>query len=275
MSAPLGISSQDYKVFSIYLQDVCGIVLGDNKEYLVSSRLKKIMAQQKLENLADLVEQMKLRVGLKENIVDAMTTNETLWFRDTHPFRIMHERIFPELSKKRQPLKIWSAACSSGQEPYSISMEIEEYRLRNPGSIVPGEKIMATDISTTILDRAKKAEYDALALNRGLPKDYLQRYFNKKSDTSWVIKDNIRRRVDFRSLNLLNNYHLMGKYDVILCRNVLIYFSNEVKLDILRRLHGALKPGGYLFLGASEALNGLPELYNMVHCHPGIIYQAK
>ncbi len=249
-------------------------MLSDNKQYLVASRLGKLLEREKIDKLEDLVSLLERRGGaLKEEVINAMTTNETLWFRDSHPFNILKEKILPELSGRS--LRIWSAASSTGQEPYSISMVIDEYKSSRPGKLRSGEKIIATDICTNILEHAKQAEYDSLAIVRGLSDDLQRRYFEKIDSGSWKIKSSIRNRVDFRYLNLIDSYSSLGKFDVIFCRNVLIYFSAELKLDILTRMHKSLNPGGYLFLGGSEALSGLSSLFEIVQCHPGIVYRAK
>jgi chemotaxis protein methyltransferase CheR len=175
-----------------------------------------------------------------------MTTNETLWFRDNHPFRILSEKLLPEFADQRKAsLRIWSAACSTGQEPYSTAMVIEEFRRQRPGRI--GDvKITATDISKSVLEVARRGEYEMIAIGRGLSPER----------------------------HLLERY-MLGKFDLVMCRNVLIYFSADLKKDILQRIHATLNPGGYLILGASESLNGLSDLYEMVQCHPGIIYRKK
>ena len=268
----------DFDQFRVFLEKTCGIVLGSNKQYLVSSRLNKLMEQQGIKSLGELVQRIQTqRGGLREMVVDAMTTNETLWFRDTYPFEVLKQRVLPELIKANggQRLRIWSAACSSGQEPYSLSMAIDEYERNNPSLGKTGVQIVATELSSTMLAACKAAEYDSLAIARGLSTERLQRYFDVKAPGRWAVKPAIRSRVEFRALNLLDSYASLGKFDMVFCRNVLIYFSADVKKDILRRIHATLKPGGYLFLGASEALNGLPELYQMVQCSPGIIYRAK
>jgi len=269
----------DFDQFRVFLEKSCGILLGSNKQYLVSSRLNKLMEQQGLKSLGDLVRKIQAqpRSGLREQVVDAMTTNETLWFRDAYPFEVLKNRVLPELLKNApgQRLRIWSAACSSGQEPYSLSMTIDEYERNNPSVGKAGVQIVATELSSTMLAACKTAEYDSLAIARGLSTERLQRYFDVKAPGRWAVKPAIRSRVEFRALNLLDSYAVLGKFDIVFCRNVLIYFSADVKKDILRRIHATLKPGGYLFLGASEALNGLPELYQMVQCSPGIIYKAK
>lgn len=269
----------DFEQFRVFLEKTCGILLGSNKQYLVSSRLNKLMEQQGIETLGDLVRKIQAqpRSGLREAVVDAMTTNETLWFRDTYPFEVLKSRVLPEMLKSAsgQRLRIWSAACSSGQEPYSLSMAIDEYERANPSQPKTGIQIVATELSGAMLAACKAAEYDSLAIARGLSSERLQRYFDIKAPGRWVVKPAIRSRVEFRVQNLLDSYAALGKFDIVFCRNVLIYFSADVKKDILKRIHATLRPGGYLFLGASEALNGLPELYQMVQCSPGIIYKAK
>lgn len=269
----------DFDQFRIFLEKTCGILLGSNKQYLVSSRLNKLMEQQGLKTLGDLVRKIQAqpRSGLREQVVDAMTTNETLWFRDTYPFEVLRSRVLPELLKGSpgQRLRIWSAACSSGQEPYSLSMTIDEYERSSPSQPKTAVQIVATELSGAMLAASKAAEYDSLAIARGLSSERLQRYFDVKSPGRWAVKPAVRSRVEFRVQNLLDSYAVLGKFDVVFCRNVLIYFSADVKKDILKRIHATLKPGGYLFLGASEALNALPELYQMVQCSPGIIYKAK
>ncbi|PKM30398.1 MAG: chemotaxis protein [Gammaproteobacteria bacterium HGW-Gammaproteobacteria-11] len=272
-------ANKDFQVFREFLEKACGIVLGDNKQYLVASRLNRLMEQQGIGSLGELVTriQSQPRAGLREAVVDAMTTNETLWFRDVYPFEVLKARLIPEFIKNNpgQRLRIWSAACSSGQEPYSLSMSIDEFERSNLGQLRGGAQIVATDLSGGILTAAKSAEYDSLSVARGLSTERLTRYFDQSGPGRWVVKQPIRNRVEFRALNLLDNYAMLGKFDIVFCRNVLIYFSAELKLDILRRIHATLKPGGYLMLGASEALNGLPQLYQMVQCSPGIVYKAK
>ncbi|WP_375739219.1 protein-glutamate O-methyltransferase CheR [Pseudomonas boanensis] len=269
----------DFEQFRVFLEKTCGILLGSNKQYLVSSRLNKLMEQNGIKTLGELVQRVQgvSRGGLREQVVDAMTTNETLWFRDTYPFDVLKGRVLPELLKANpnQRLRIWSAASSSGQEPFSISMAIDEFERSSLGQLRAGAQIVATDLSSSMLTACRAGEYDSLAMGRGLSQERLVRYFDQKAPGRWAVKPAIRSRVEFRPLNLLDSYAALGKFDIVFCRNVLIYFSAEVKRDILTRIHATLKPGGYLFLGASEALNGLPDLYQMVQCSPGIIYKVK
>ena len=274
----MSAADQDFNLFRDFLERTCGIVLGDNKQYLVASRLNRLLEQRGINGLGELMRriQQQPHSGLREIVVDAMTTNETLWFRDIYPFEVLKNRLIPEFIRNQpgQRLRIWSAACSSGQEPYSLSMAIDEFERTNPGQLRAGGQIVATEISSNMLTAARSARYDSLAIARGLSQERLTRYFDEAPPGQWTVKMPVRSRVEFRQLNLLDSYSILGKFDIVFCRNVLIYFSADVKKDILRRIHATLKPGGYLMLGASEALNGLPELYRMVQCNPGIIYQA-
>ncbi|TYL47134.1 CheR family methyltransferase [Marinomonas sp. IMCC 4694] len=275
LSSTNAITPNGYLRFRDYLQKVCGISLSDNKQYLVASRLGKVLERDGFARIEQLVDALE-RIGssaLKEEVINAMTTNETLWFRDSHPFIILKEKILPEMVDA--PLRIWSAASSTGQEPYSISMVIDEFKASQPGVLKFGEKIVATDICTNILEHAKQGEYDSLAIARGLGADFQGRYFDKLNDATWKIRSTVSSRVEFRYLNLIESFAALGKFDVIFCRNVMIYFTTDLKLDILKRMHASLKSGGYLFLGGSEAISGLSDYFEIVQCRPGIVYKAK
>lgn len=271
------ITPQEYEAFKSFLQDACGILLGENKQYLVKSRLRRILEENQMITLGDLLQRLKTssRSSLREVVIDAMTTNETLWFRDNHPFRILSEKLLPEFAERKglQPLRIWSAACSTGQEPYSVAMTVEEFRRLRPGKL-RDVKVTATDISKSVLEVARQGEYEMIAIGRGLSPERQKQFFTPSVNGGWQIRPQIKSMVEFKELNLLERY-MLGKFDVVLCRNVLIYFSAELKKDILTRIHGTLNPGGYVILGASESLNGLSHLYEMVQCQPGIIYRKK
>lgn len=272
-----GTTPADYAVFQKFLQEAAGILLGDNKQYLVTSRLSKLMAQHGIESLGELVKRMQQMAQrpLREAVIDAMTTNETLWFRDTHPFNILKTQLLPELQKTAVgKMRIWSAACSSGQEPFSLSMIVDEYRSSSMGVLKVPVEIVATDLSREMLEICKKGEYDMLSLGRGLSDERKRRFFEPLAGGAWQVKAAVRERVRFQYLNLQDSYVGLGKFDIIFCRNVLIYFSAELKTDILRRMHTALRPGGYLVLGASEGISGLSDRFEMVQCSPGIIYRA-
>jgi chemotaxis protein methyltransferase CheR len=265
---------EEYKNFQGFLEKACGIVLGDNKHYLVSSRLSRLMRENKIESLQGLVNQLNQATAtkLRTQVIEAMTTNETLWFRDTYPFEVLTKVIYPEFRKEnKSSLRIWSAACSSGQEPYSISMATEEYLGQNPGLKV---EVTATDISQAILNEAKEARYDALALARGLSEERKRRFFAAIGN-QWQVNANIRARINFRESNLLQPYSALGKFDIIFCRNVLIYFSADSKKDILKRMADALNHRGFLMLGASESIAQYSDAFEMVRASTGVVYRKK
>ena len=271
------LQQNEYDQFRLFLEQQCGIVLGENKQYLVKSRLAPLMSRFNVESLSELVSKT---LGVHERqlraaVVDAMTTNETLWFRDQYPFELLKTRLFPEFKTLNRPLKIWSAASSSGQEPYSIAMSVAEFQSSSPGVLKMGAQIIGTDISNTMLDMCKHAEYDALALARGLSAERRKKFFKDSGNGMAQVVDSLKKQVSFRHLNLLDSYALMGKFDIIFCRNVLIYCSPEVKAKIIAQFSQALNPKGYLFLGASESMSGLSTDFDMVRCNPGIIYQKK
>jgi chemotaxis protein methyltransferase CheR len=269
------LNPADYAAFRAFLEEACGIVLGENKEYLVFSRLSRLMAEQGLESLRDLVSKAGAGAALRERIVDAMTTNETLWFRDGYPFEVFKQKLLPEVAAERRPnLRIWSAACSTGEEPYSLAMAVAEYQTANPGRLPSDLQIVATDISPSVLAQARAGQYDEKNLSRGLSAERRQRFFTIKG-ARWEVREEIRRRVRFQELNLKSSYALLGKFDLIFCRNVLIYFSGDLKTDILNRMAERLQPRGVLVLGASESLSGYSDAFEMVRCQPGVVYRLK
>ncbi|ALP42389.1 protein-glutamate O-methyltransferase CheR [Aeromonas schubertii] len=271
------LSDDVYKQFSAFLESQSGIVLGDNKQYLVKSRLSPLLSQHGAASLDELITRsMNIRErDLKMAVVDAMTTNETLWFRDTYPFQLLTEKLFPELGKSGRVVKIWSAASSSGQEPYSIAMTAIEQQMKKPGTLPGGVQIVGTDISASMLNQCKEGIYDSLALARGLSPERKKMFFEPHGDNKMRVVERVRKLTSFRYLNLLESYSLLGKFDIIFCRNVLIYFSPEVKSKILNQFASSLNPGGYLMLGASESLAGLTDRFEMVRCNPGIVYKVK
>ncbi|WP_318516857.1 CheR family methyltransferase [Photobacterium leiognathi] len=270
------VNDQEYREFCRFLETQCGIVLGDSKQYLVRSRLSPLVNRFSLSSLSELLQNViaghnrELRIAA----VDAMTTNETLWFRDGYPFTVLAEKILPELAANKRPIKIWSAASSSGQEPYSMAMTVLETQAKRPG-FLPSIQITATDISQTMLETCRAGVYDNLALSRGLSPERRRMFFEDNGDGKMKVNAKVKQMVNFRPQNLKDSYALLGKFDVIFCRNVLIYFSPEMKAKVLNQLAASLNPGGYLFLGASESLTGLTEQFEMIRCNPGIIYKLK
>lgn len=272
------LDPSEFQRFRDFLQDICGIDLGQNKQYLVANRVRRIMLDHRFNNLTELMQCIDHGGNrrLRQQVIDAMTTNETFWFRDGYPFDYLANKLLPDLhrDKKGAPIRIWSAACSSGQEPYSLSIIVEEF-FRSLGGIRTPVEILATDLSSSILAQAREGIYDRLSLTRGLSEQRLKTFFKPKGEDRWQIEAAIRGRVQFRPLNLQDSYYLLGKFDVVFCRNVLIYFSAHLKREILRKIHGVMAPGGYLFLGSSETISELNDLFEMIHCTPGVVYRVR
>lgn len=272
------LSKEQYDHFRMFLEQSCGIVLGDNKHYLVTSRLNRLTREFSFDSLNTMIDALRNKKDavLKERVIDAMTTNETSWFRDLYPYELLKESVLPDfLEKKASRLRIWSAAASTGQEPYSISMSIQEYQAKNPGKFTVPYEIVGTDISATVLDIAKKAVYDQLSLSRGISDERRKSFFSATEGNAWKLNDKIRLPVRFSELNLLQSYTLLGRFDIIFCRNVLIYFSSELKSDILSRMARVLNPGGYLILGGSESPTGYTRAFDMVRYPKGVVYRLK
>lgn len=252
------VTAADYRFLQQFLLEHCGIMLGESKQYLVKNRLASIMREFELPSISELVMQLQRAhpsaQRLKNRVIDAMTTNETFWFRDEAQFEELKHTVLPELfRRKTATLRIWSAACSSGQEPYSISMCVEELTMRK--SLWPNRsvQIIGTDISETMLAEAERAVYSSSALARGLTPELKQRYFHGVAN-GFQLDKAITQRVRFQNFNLLKPFNVLGRFDVVFCRNVLIYFSHELKVDILRRMAQVMENGGYLFLSSTETL---------------------
>jgi chemotaxis protein methyltransferase CheR len=255
------MNPRDFDYLACLIREQSGIVLTPDKLYLVESRLMPVMREMNCNDLGAVVN--KLRGGdskLSQQVVDAMTTNETLFFRDTKPFETLKSEVFPALLAARsagQKIRIWSAACSTGQEPYSIALLLEEERARfNPDRF----EILATDLSPSVLKKASAGVYSQFEIQRGLPVQMLIKHFQKDGDR-WILHENMRKRVTFRPFNLLQDPAVLGPCDVILCRNVLIYFDNETKTRILDRMARILRPDGVLILGGSESTLGISERF--------------
>lgn len=274
----LKISQREFDRFKDFLQSSCGIVLSDSKQYLVSSRLGKLLKIKELGTLDELISAVVQDNSnqLKQVVIEAMTTHETMWFRDDHPFQFLQDKFFPSLMEngKQKEIRIWSAACSSGQEPYSISMafqeSLERNRLLSSGSEC---KIIATDISKSVLAMARSGVYDQLSINRGISQERIRRHFSKLEKNLYSVNDSIKSRVDFGVFNLTENFPYVSTFDCIFCRNVLIYFSPELKKKILLQFHKALKTGGILVLGASETLNDVRNHYELIRYPKGMVYK--
>jgi chemotaxis protein methyltransferase CheR len=251
------------------------ISLEPGKEYLVEARLAPLVREAGLPSVSAFVAQLmqKPNTRLQEQVVDALTTNETSWFRDGSPFEVMTSTVLPQLLADRpagQPLRIWSAACSYGQEPYTLSMHLGD-RIAAAGRRL---EITATDLSDSALARAKAARYSQLEVNRGLPATLLVQHFRREG-TDWVLSDAIRSRVTFRKLNLAQPLPPAPPFDVVFLRNVLIYFDAETKRAVLRRIRAAMRPDGWLFLGAAETTIGIDDDWERVVVDRTSVHRAR
>ena len=275
-SANVSINHDEFLQFRDFLQSNSGIILGDNKQYLVNSRLARIIDEYKFSGFGELMQKIKIDASLRKRIMNAMTTNETSWFRDNYPYEILKQSLLPEFAKARLPrIRIWSAACSSGQEPYSLSMVVSEYLMSQPGAISNEiVEIIGTDLSSEILDQAKLGIYDDSSLARGLSEERKKRFFRAVND-KWEVNADVKQRISFREMNLMQSYTLLGKFDVIFCRNVLIYFSTDLKKDIIHRMSKSLNRGGYLVLGGSESVSGYSDAFELVRWNTGVVYRLK
>lgn len=256
--AALGDVELDY--LRQMLLERSGLALSREKRYLVESRLTPICRQRKLATLNALVAELRAAPPhgeLERLVVEAMTTNETLFFRDRTPFDLMRSTVLPKLLEERasrKKIRIWCAAASTGQEPYSIAMILEEFAAKLAGWTVD---LIATDISDEVIRRAKQGIYSQFEVQRGLPIQLLLKNFTQNGE-QWQISPRLRGMVDFRTLNLMRDFSALGEFDLIFCRNVLIYFEPRLKTDVLNRLARSLStPTGMLVLGASETVLGL------------------
>jgi chemotaxis protein methyltransferase CheR len=252
------------------------IVLDSGKEYLAEARLSSVASDKGLDSVHGLV--TELRRGsfgeLHKNVIEAMTTNETSFFRDIHPFNALRDIVLPELIERRQTaraIRIWCAASSSGQEPYSIAMIIREHFPQLGGWRV---EIVATDLSVAMLERARSGVYSQLEINRGLPAAYLVKYFTNKG-IDWHIDPSIRNMVDYRELNLAEPWPPMPEMDIVFIRNVLIYFDVETKKAILGRIRKNLKNDGFLFLGGAETTINIDDAYERQPMGKAVCYRLR
>ena len=244
------LTPDNYTFLRDYIHRESGIALGDDKLYLLQSRLRPIIEDEHLGSLNRLCEQLRTAPDkLRRRVVEAMATHETLFFRDPAAFEVLRADILPELARQRQAtrsLRIWSAACSTGQEAYSLVMLMLENGFTDWNIRIDG-----TDLSTQIVQRATAGRFLQIEVSRGLPAKMLVKYF-QRAGLDWQIRDEVRRPCNFTTFDLRQNMLGRGPYDLVLCRNVLIYFDNDTRRKILNGIRGTIVPGGYLLLGASE-----------------------
>ncbi len=274
LSAPdATISAEQVEYIAWYVYKNAGIVLGPEKRYLMQGRLTSLCRTAGYASIAELLQALSGKAPQIETmVIDSLTTHETSWFRDQKPFSAMEKVILPRLadSKNNKTLNIWCAACSTGQEAYSIAMLMKEVGLFDGWNVC----IHAIDISQKVINQAKTGEYSHLEVGRGLPERYMAKYFNQNGNT-WHIKSEIRRMVQFSTFRLNADSYSLGPFDLVFCRNVLIYFDAETKTRILTNIHKTLMPGGLLMIGGSEVILGLDDLYEQVRIQDVTVYANK
>lgn len=263
----------DYAFLCEFLMKHSGLVLNESKHYLVDSRLTPLAQSSKFKDVSELVRELRTgrNSALATAVIEEMTTNETSFFRDRQPFEELQQTLLPTLldaRRTRHTLRIWSAASSTGQEAYSIAMslleaipDIRHWRI----------EIVATDIAEKILVRAREGVYSQLEVQRGLPTHLLVKYFDKHPE-GFQVKPDLRRMVSFQQLNLFDPFARLGMFDIVFCRNVLIYFDVAAKTDLLNRISRQLTPDGYLFLGAAETVLGLSTPFDRCRSCKGAVY---
>jgi chemotaxis protein methyltransferase CheR len=258
------IKPEEIKVFSNYIYQLSGISIDASKAYLLETRFGKLLEEEGCKSYSEFYHKAKsdTRRMLEKKIIDAITTNETLFFRDTSPFDLLKHKILPDLIDARTGcdaqsgpphLKIWSSACSTGQELYSIAIVIKEL-LGSNGT--HRATLMGTDLSDAAVAQASSGTYNKFEIERGLPREKLQRYFTPAGG-NWKIKDEIRAMATFRHMNLMQPFMGLGKFDVIFCRNVAIYFTVEDRKKLFNKIADVLEPDGYLLIGSTESLTGI------------------
>lgn len=270
------LTTADFEFIRDLVHRRAAIVLEPNKEYLALTRLEPVARSVGLGSVSELVSKLRSEPNslLHEQVVEAMTTNETSFFRDLHPFETLRSDVLPAVMERNRAsriVNIWSAACSSGQEPYSVAMLIREHFPELESWSV---SILATDVSTTILDKGRSGRFGQIEMNRGLPAHLHVKYFHRDG-TQWQIDKSIRNRVRFERHNLVTEWPIMPVMDIVFLRNVLIYFDQATKEGVLQRMKGVLRPNGYLLLGGSETTFNIDNGYERHRVGTTMWYRKK
>ena len=270
------MDTEDFEFVRDLVRKRSAIVLEKKKSYLVESRLMPLARREGFNSIGEVVAKLRLTgfTTLHSKVVEAMTTNETSFFRDIAPFDAVRKVILPELINKRmagRQLRIWCAASSTGQEPYSLAMLIRE---NFPQLFNWDVRILATDLSTQVLEKARSGSFNQIEVNRGLPAALIVKYFDRQG-MNWQLKDVIREMIEFKPLNLIETWPTLPQMDMVFIRNVLIYFDVQTKKDILGRIRNLLRPDGYLFLGGAESTYNLDDAYVRNEIEKASIYRLR
>ena len=268
------MKAEDFQFISSLLKERSGLVLSSDKVYLLESRLIPVARKRGLKGLDDLVDTIRRTKPepLIADVTEAMTTNESFFFRDTKPFDLFRDNVLPHIiaSRPGKSFRIWCAAASTGQEPYSLAMVLKEQAAKLAGWKY---EIVGTDLSREVLERARKGLYSQFEVQRGLPIQFLVKYFEKKDD-QWQIKADIRAMIQYKELNLLHDLKSLGNFDVVFCRNVLIYFDQPTKGRILENISKLMPADGMLFLGGAETVLGISDKFKPLSGQRGVYCQA-
>ncbi len=271
----LGTNPRELEEMCDLIHDLCGISLSSSKSYLLESRLSELLGKNQCSNYSDLCVKARdpSQHALRRELVNRMTTNETLFFRDSAPFNALQYKLIPEMIDAKEQLhrqkclRVWSAGCSTGQEAYSAAMVLRELLEEYPSWDI---KIVGTDISSDVVQQASRGHFDATAVDRGLPMHFRNKYFDREGD-GWRANSLLRSMVQFRQANLLEPFNAIGSFDVIFCRNVAIYFNQENRVSLFRRFLKHLTSEGILIVGSAEAWGDLKDMYRPEsHCHATI-----
>jgi chemotaxis protein methyltransferase CheR len=263
------LTAETFDFVAALVRTRSAIQLDKGKEYLVESRLAPLARSSGAADVDAFIRAMRADISQHESVVEALTTNETSWLRDLNPFTVLKSTVMPDvISRGRSPVRIWSAACSTGQEPYSIAMIIAD------SFPAVRAQIVATDIAESVLAKARAGRFTQLEINRGLPAPLLVKYFERQGPV-FEINASLRDRVVFRKHNLLEQPPVGGPYDVVFLRNVLIYFDVATKRSVLTRVRAALAPGGHLFLGAAETTIGIDDTWERVQVGNSSVYKPR
>lgn len=276
------VTPAEFTLMVKYVHDISGIALDQGKEYLIETRLSPLLEQLGCKSYTELLQKAKIDPlkGIERKIIDAISTNETYFFRDKSPFDLLQFKLLPDIIDKRTDggrkprqvnLRIWSAASSTGQEIYSIAMIIKELGLDPKNYNIT---LVGTDISDAVIAQASYGKYNKFEATRGLSQGFLNKYFNQDGE-HWRIKDEIRAMAQFRKINLMESFAGLGKFDIIFCRNVAIYFSPETRKNLYQKLSGSLEQDGYLMIGSTESLSNDTTLFKPQKYLNSIFYQRS
>ncbi|MCE3006473.1 MAG: CheR family methyltransferase [Alphaproteobacteria bacterium] len=267
----LTLSKNEFDVIADFLRTRSGLALTEDKLYLIETRLQPIVRTHGMKDIPEMIARLQagtLPAPVITEITEAMTTNESMFYRDTKPFDYLIKVMIPALKEAgRTHIRIWSAACSTGQEPYSIVMSLKEMGAGLGGLTF---EILATDLNEKVLERARAGMFTQFEVQRGLPITMLVKYFKQQSGNLWEIQPPVKAPVKFKAMNLLDSYAALGRFDIIFCRNVLIYFDDKGKAEVLGKLAASLSPPGFLMLGAAETILSLSDKYKLMGDHRGL-----